>query len=131
MQPIKFIADQAKGINQFKNVRIKLLKCCANIYFNRQCQKLGIIPKYAKIKVPHTSAASTVTQIKAQSIRVKEEIKLLYKKKDKLNTDLYNSHLQAAKEWGSIWHLVYQTIIDTTNQEIEKKYKILDEYSPI
>jgi hypothetical protein len=55
MQPIKFIADQAKSINQFKNIRIKFLKCCANIYFNRQCQKLGIIPKYANIKVPHTS----------------------------------------------------------------------------
>jgi hypothetical protein len=66
MQSFKFIADQAKSINQFKNIRIKLLKCCANIYFNRQCQKLGIIPKYAKIKVPHTSAAGTVTQVKQQ-----------------------------------------------------------------
>jgi hypothetical protein len=64
MQPIKFIADQARGINQFKNIRIELLKCCANIYFNRQCKKLGIIPKNVKLKVPHTSAASRVTQIK-------------------------------------------------------------------
>jgi hypothetical protein len=98
-----------------------LLKCCANIYFNRQCQKLGIIPKYANIKVPHTSTASIITQIKAQNIRIKEEIKLLYKKKDKLNADLYSSHLQAAKEWGSSWHIIYRTITDTTNQEIEKK----------
>jgi hypothetical protein len=63
-----------------------------------------LIPKYANIRIPHTSAACKVTQRKAQTIRVKEEIKLLYKRKEKLNTSLYNIHLQAAKEWGNSWH---------------------------
>ena len=49
MTPIKFVACQARCINQYKNQRIKVFKCCANISFNRQCLKQGIIPKYAKI----------------------------------------------------------------------------------
>jgi len=36
MANIKFIASQAKTINFYKNTRSKLLKCCANIYFNEQ-----------------------------------------------------------------------------------------------
>jgi len=36
MAKIKFVASQAKTINLSKNTRSKLLKCCANIYFNEQ-----------------------------------------------------------------------------------------------
>jgi hypothetical protein len=50
MDNIKFIASQAKSINLYKNTRSKLLKCCANIYFNRQCIAKKVIPKYASIR---------------------------------------------------------------------------------
>jgi hypothetical protein len=36
MAPIKFLASQVKYINLYKNLRTKVMKCCANIYFNRQ-----------------------------------------------------------------------------------------------
>ena len=39
MPSIKLLASQAKCINQYKNLRVKVLKCCVNIYFNRQCIK--------------------------------------------------------------------------------------------
>ena len=33
--PTKIVlASQARSINQYKNLRSKALKCCANIYFN-------------------------------------------------------------------------------------------------
>ena len=32
MSSIKFVADQAKCFNQCKNLRVKVQKCCANIY---------------------------------------------------------------------------------------------------
>jgi hypothetical protein len=32
-------ASQARYVNQYKNLKIKVMKCCANIYFNRQCLK--------------------------------------------------------------------------------------------
>jgi len=37
MENIKFIASEAKTVNLYKNIRSKLLKCNASIYFNKQC----------------------------------------------------------------------------------------------
>ena len=37
MTNVKFIARQASSVNLYKNCRSKLLKCCVNIYFNKQC----------------------------------------------------------------------------------------------
>jgi hypothetical protein len=42
------------------------MKCCANIYFNKQCIAQKITLAYAKTKVAQTSPASTITQQKAQ-----------------------------------------------------------------
>ena len=54
----KLIASQARVVNLYKNLRSKLLKCCANIYFNRQCLHKKIIPKYVNIKITNTSPAA-------------------------------------------------------------------------
>jgi len=34
MAPIKISASQAHSVNLCKNLRTKIMKCCANIYFN-------------------------------------------------------------------------------------------------
>ena len=81
MAPIKTLASQAKSINSYKSLRTKVMKCCANIYFNRQCLIKKVIPKYAKIKIPYTFPATKITQKKTQIIRLKDEIKFLYMKK--------------------------------------------------
>jgi hypothetical protein len=78
MASIKFIAGQARSINQYKNLRTKIMKFCANIYFNRQCLKKEIVPKYANIKVPYTSPASSITQKKVQTRHIRDKIKFLY-----------------------------------------------------
>jgi hypothetical protein len=39
MESIKLLACQAKSISTYKNTQTKPLKCCANIYFNKQCLK--------------------------------------------------------------------------------------------
>jgi len=121
MAPIKFVASQARSFNQYKNIRTKVLKCCANIYCNRQFLIKKIVPNYANIKVPHYSPATLVTQKKIHFIQIKDEIKFLYKKKQKLNNDLYKIHLKAAQEWCSVWHTILESIINVTNQELEKK----------
>jgi len=109
-----------------KNIREKLQRCCANIYFNQQCLHLGIIPKYARIKIPFTSPASITTQKKSQVLRVKEEIKFLYSKKDKLNTLLYKAHLSAALEWGNLWPIIQDNIVQSINSKLADMYKALD-----
>ena len=56
--PFKFAASHAKRIYLYKNLRTKVQKRCANIYFNQQCLKQVVTPKYAQMKVPYTSPAS-------------------------------------------------------------------------
>ena len=81
MTNVKFVARLANSVNLYKNCRSKLLKCCANIYFNKQCL-LKVIPKHAKIKFGNSSPAAVVTTKKAQIARIKDEIKFLFKKKE-------------------------------------------------
>jgi len=99
---LKFTAGQGSSINQYKNTRSKLLKCCANIYFNKQCLPKKIIPNYAKLKFQNISPAAQLTSKESQITRIKDEIKFLFIQKDKLNRKLYEHHLKAAKEWGGM-----------------------------
>jgi hypothetical protein len=128
MENIKFniVASQAKSIYLYKNTRSKLQNCCANIYFNRQCLIKKVTPKYANIKFPNTSPSSQITTKKVQITRIKDEIKFLHKKKDKLNLDLYNIHLKATKKWGRVWDIILPSVIHTLNLGMEKRYKQLD-----
>jgi hypothetical protein len=56
------------------------MKCCANIYCNRQCLKQNLTPNYSKIKIPNTSPASRFTKQKTLKLWIKDEIKFLYVK---------------------------------------------------
>ena len=61
----KFTASQARSIYHYKKLKIKVLKCNADIYFNKQCLAKKIVPNYANIKVPNTSPAAQKTQNKS------------------------------------------------------------------
>ena len=98
MENFKFIAGQASSIKQYKNTRSKVLKCCANVYFNKQCLAKKIIPNYATLKFQNISPATQLTSKKAQITSLKDEIKFLFIEKDKLNRELYKHHLKAAKQ---------------------------------
>jgi len=106
-------------------LKIKVLNCNADIFFNKQCLAKKIVPNYANIKVPTTSPAAHKTQRKAQITRIKEEIKFLYKKKDKINKDLYKAHLKVAREWGNLWHPILETVQESINNIMDRKYKNL------
>jgi len=80
MEGTKFLASQTKSIYHYKRLRTKVLKCNADIFFNKQCLTKNIIPKYANIKVPTTSKAARNTQKKVSIIRIKAEVKFLYMK---------------------------------------------------
>jgi hypothetical protein len=84
--------------------------CAKNSNFNRQCLVKKLIPKYYNIKVPNTSPAAYYTSKKVRNIRIKDEIKFLYKKKQQLNKDLYHTHLEVAKKWGNLWTLIAESI---------------------
>ena len=126
MASIKLIASQARTIFQYKNTRIKVLKCCTNIYFNKQCLNKRNVPSYANIKLPNTSPAARTTQRRVHSMRIRDEIRFLYKKKQQLNNTLYKIHLKAAQEWGNSWYIILHSIIDSTNLKLERKYRTTD-----
>ena len=85
-----------------------------------------MIPKYAKIKFGNSSPAALATTKKAQIAWIKDEIKFLFKKKEKLNYELYKAHLMAAQKWGNIWYTILSYIHESLNHEMERKYKSLD-----
>jgi hypothetical protein len=44
---LKFTARQANTIHKYKDLKLKITNCNANIHFNRQCLAKGVIPNYA------------------------------------------------------------------------------------
>jgi hypothetical protein len=59
-------------------------------------------------------------------MRIKDEIRFLYKKKKQLNDTIYNIHLKAAQEWCSMWQIILESITESTNREIVRKYSNID-----
>ena len=127
MSSRKFVlASQTRNIIVFKNLKRKVLKCCANIYFNKQCLLHGLTPTYANIRVPRTSLAASFTQRKLIKMRLKDEIKFLYAKKTELNKQLYRMHLTIANEWDKGAQILFMSIHDALTMKLQHKYKRLD-----
>ena len=103
MNKLKIVNPSQGFIHQYENIKRKLLFCNAGIYFNQQCVHKKLIPRYARIKMPSYTPAAKATAVKAQTMRVREEIKFLYMKKQQLNKKLYYVHLNAANTWGNTW----------------------------
>jgi hypothetical protein len=76
-----FPTSQVKGIYKFFNTKRKLLSCNADIKFNQACLANKVTPKYATIKCSGNLAPCTSTKEAAEKIRIKNELKFLYKKK--------------------------------------------------
>ena len=96
------IANQARCVNKYKNIKHKVLKCNANIYFNKQCWEDDLTPKFSDIKIRNISTATKFTQ-QVCGMRLKDEIKFLYIEKGKLSEELYHMHFKCANYWGNLW----------------------------
>ena len=66
MTKVTFVAHQTASINLYKNLRSKMLKFRASIYFNKKYLIKKVTPKYANIKFANTSPASQVATKKVQ-----------------------------------------------------------------
>jgi hypothetical protein len=126
MSHLKVINASRGSIHKYENLKRKLHNCNANIYFNQQCLKKQLTPKYALIRVPNTSPASKYTQRKISHLRIKDEIKFLHAKKQHLNHQIYLLHLQLANSWNNSWPYIQHTIEEKLQRETQTKYKNLD-----
>jgi len=104
----------------------KLYNCNASIYFNRKCLNKKLTPSYAKIKIPNTSPAHKHTQQKASKLRIKDEIKYLHCKKQKINSDIYQLHMKLAHYWQNLWPLIHQNIEGKLQERYRTRYQNLD-----
>jgi hypothetical protein len=84
--------------------------CNANIYFNEECLKRYVTPRYAKFKMTRTSPASKFTEIEAQKFHITDEIKLLYTKKQNLHQQAYQLHTFLSNTWDRLFPLINNSI---------------------
>jgi hypothetical protein len=113
-------------IHRFESLKRRLYNRNASIYFNRQCLKRKLTPTYAKIKVPNTSPAHKHTQHKVTYIRIKDDIKYLHAKNQKLNALIYQLHLDLTNTWKNLWPLIHHTTEDTLQRKPRSRYLNLD-----
>jgi hypothetical protein len=105
------------------NIKHKLLNCNANIHFIRMCIDLKLVPKYAKTKIiSHNIGISQHVTNKIHEIRVKNEIKFWYKKKQLLNKQLYDLHLENGRRWGKTWDILDKNISHKLEVKMRGKY---------
>lgn len=74
----------------------------ANIWFNKQCLSHKICLNYVKIKVSGNSIPVKKTYKLAVQMRIKFELKCLYKKKQTLNHKLYTTWLETGAYWNKV-----------------------------
>jgi phage terminase Nu1 subunit (DNA packaging protein) len=108
----------------FYTIYQEVLKCNADIHFNKTCLAHKIIPKYANIKIKTAahSEAARLTEKQTRTLRIKNEIKYLYKKKQQLNKQMYSLHIENANIWGNLWHIISNNINNTLESEMKQKY---------
>jgi hypothetical protein len=118
--------SQNRNVYKYTNLKGKLILCNDHINFNNICLNKNISPKYAKLikkKTYSNNKALTQTKEKAQIIRLKQEIKLLYKKKQHINNELYKIHLYNMHIWKESWDNTEHNINKKLHKEIIRKHR--------
>jgi hypothetical protein len=62
----------------------------------------------------------------AIQFRIKQELKYLYVKKQKLNEQLYHLHLLCATNWQKNWSFIQSNINEKLQQYMERHYNNLN-----
>lgn len=103
-----------------------------NIKFNNICLANKIVPNCVNVTVNNMSSATQHTKRKVEIMWIREEIQCLYSKKQELNTELYQLHLELSN------HVKYQLFFEElthkvrtyTGAIIEKKQKTEEKKLP-
>jgi hypothetical protein len=63
-----------------------------------------------------------IVKQKAEILRIKLEIKSLYKKKQHLNILTYQKHIEVTNIWNNIWPIIEKKIIQKLQDELSNIY---------
>lgn len=117
------IASHAKLAFEFKSIKLRLSNTIENIKFNKTCLNLQVIPNYVQVKINTKTIPAIKTKQFAEEFWIRNEIKFLYKKKDMLNTLLYNKHLELARHThpAQLGHIMNKINSQVSQQILKKK----------
>ena len=126
-ETLKFVnSQQAKPYNIYKNTKLKLLKNSA-IWFNKICREHQLQLRYINIKIKGRKQQDTKTAANAIRFRINQEIKFHYRRKQRFDQQLYQTHLKCAHHYYGTWQNI-QTLIDRQLKQImENQYQKLNE----
>jgi hypothetical protein len=82
--------------------------------------------KYADLKLKGSNSAVKLTQKQLTKLRINNELKFLYIKKQQINNQLYKTHLRNAHYWQTNWPLIENDINHSLNEEYKKHYTKLN-----
>ena len=117
---IKIINAQQARLNIYKTTKLKLLKTNAAIWFNKICRDRQLKPKYISFKINGRKQQDKRTTTNAIRFRINQEIKFLYKKKQHLNQQLYQTQLECANQHSGMWQHIQNYIDQQINKIMER-----------
>jgi hypothetical protein len=120
------LTSQAHITNRYKNVKKKVLNCNANVYFSKQCISRNLTPNDVNVNISNTSPAARFLKTKAQRMCVKDELKFLHIRKQKLNQKVNQMHLNLTNDWNKSWCLIEEIRNKSADNELKKKCKTID-----
>ena len=124
---VQFItAQQAEIIHIYENIKLKLYKCTAAIWYNKTCKLRHLTPRHIHITVNGNNPQCRKTKSAAIQFRLQQEIKFLYVKKQHLNGRLYRLHLECASQWDVHWYNIQQMVDHNLHRKMELHYNRLN-----
>ena len=112
---------------KYLNLRKKYLVNNANIYFNLECKRHNITPRYAILKNRVYNNSGRYSKRQYEKNRINNEIKFLQKKKQFLNIQLYNLELTNMNNFQEFWHIIKSQMLDKLSKFIHTKYENLNQ----
>ena len=119
-------AQQAKTHNNYKNTKLKLIKTNAAIWYNKMCKVKGLKPNYINIKTNCRTTRDLKTNQQAVKYRIDQEIKFLYKKKQHLNGQLLQLHLERATLLNGMWQHALEKLDEALGKIMENRYQSMN-----
>jgi len=125
---IKIIsAQQARICNIYKNTKLKLLKTNAAIWFNKMYKMKQLKLSYIQFKTRDKTPQDRKTTSNAVRFWINQEVKVLYCKKQNLNTQLYQAHLECANQCNNVWQHIQDYIDHKLNGKMDTLYQKLNQ----
>ena len=118
--------ELAKETYHYRNTTEKLYKTNAAIWYNKICRKKQLTPNYISIKIKGKNSQCQNTIKAATQYCLKQELKFLNIKKQKLNKRLYRIHLKCALSWQNSLHIIQASIDNKLQQRMESHYNHLN-----